>query len=390
LAESADLSRPGLRVQIHNAIGAIPASEWNRLVRDNNPFLRHEFLYAMERHGCVDEAFGWLPRPVTLWEGDRLVAAMPLYEKHNSYGEFVFDQAWADAYRRAGLSYYPKLVAAVPYTPATGQRLLALPGQESALWPVLLQTALELAKTLRASGVHWLFPAAEEQRFLHDQALITRHDCQYHWPNRGYRDFDAFLSTLTAKKRKNIRQERRRVCDAGVHLRRLDGHSASAEDWQTFTRFYNRTFEEKWGMATFNLPFFQEVAAKLPGQVLLVLAELDGEDIAGALMYRSDSRLYGRHWGAMAEVNSLHFEACYYQGIEYCIEQGISVFEPGAQGEHKLSRGFLPVCTQSSHWIADPRFQGPIADFTDHERAAVADYIEQMSVRSPYKARVHG
>jgi len=386
LAESADLSSRGLRVQIHSAIGEIPASEWNRLVRDSNPFLRHEFLHAMERHGCVGEAFGWLPRHVTVRDDDRLVAAMPLYEKYNSYGEFVFDHAWADAYRRAGLSYYPKLVAAVPYTPATGQRLLALPGQEQVVWPVLLRTALELAGTLRASGVHWLFPTGDEQLFLRSQALLARHDCQFHWTNQGYRDVDDFLAVLTAKKRKNIRQERRRVRDAGVRLRRLDGHSASAGDWQAFTRFYNRTFEEKWGMATFNLPFFQEVAARLPGQVLLVLAEREGEDIAGALMYRSDSRLYGRHWGAVEEVNSLHFEACYYQGIEYCIEQGISVFEPGAQGEHKLARGFLPVRTHSSHWIADPRFQGPIADFTGHERAAVADYIEQMSAGTPYRS----
>lgn len=390
MAESADLKALPLQVRIHSSLDEIPAADWNGLVRGGSPFLRHEFLHAMERHGCVGERFGWLPRHVTLWQGGRLVAAMPLYEKHNGYGEFVFDHAWADAWRRAGLRYYPKLVSAIPYTPATGQRLLAVAGRERELWPVLLQTARELTEATGASGAHWLFPEPAEQDFLQRQGWMARYDCQFHWTNRGYRDFDHFLAALTAKKRKNIRRERRRVRDAGVRLRRLDGHTATVEDWQAFARFYGLLFEEKWGMATFNLRFFREVADKLPDQVLLVLAERCGETIAGALMYRSDDRLYGRHWGAAEAVDCLHFEACFYQGIEYCIEQGIRVFEPGAQGEHKLARGFLPVRTCSSHWLAEPAFREPVARFCAHERSAVNDYIGQMRAASPYRGSHEG
>ena len=374
-----------MQIRIHRQIDEIPASQWNQLVEDNQPFLQHTFLAAMEHQGCVGEQFGWLPRHIAIYDGEKLVAAMPLYEKHNSYGEFVFDHAWVDAYRRNGLSYYPKLVSAIPYTPATGQRLLCQPERRDELLPLLLQSALQLAQELDASGFHCLFLPDEEHQFLEQQRLMTRHDCQYHWYNRGYADFAGFLADLTTKKRKNIRQERRRVRDAGVSLRCLDGYSASRRDWEDFTRFYNRTFEEKWGIATFNLGFFLEVSEKLPEQILLVLADLDGECIAGSLMYRSDATLYGRHWGATRQVDSLHFEACYYQGIEYCIERGIQVFEPGAQGEHKVARGFRPTLTRSSHWISDTRFRQPIGAYVQHEREAVADYMRQLETRLPFK-----
>ncbi|HEB95314.1 MAG TPA: N-acetyltransferase [Sedimenticola thiotaurini] len=373
------------QLRILSGLEQVPAAEWNRLVPGNHPFLRHEFLHAMERHGCVGAEFGWLPRHLTLWQQGRLVAAMPLYEKHNGYGEFVFDHAWADAWARAGLRYYPKLVSAIPYTPATGRRLLAEPGREETLWPLLRQAAVELARATGASGVHWLFPVAEEQRFLQRQGLLARHDCQFHWRNRDYRDFDHFLTTLAAKKRKNIRRERRLVRQSGVRLRRFDGHDAGEAEWRAFADFYQRLFERKWGMATFNHGFFHEVAQQLPEQVLLVLAERQGRYIAGALMYRSDDCLYGRHWGAIETVDGLHFEACYYQGIEYCIERGLQRFEPGAQGEHKLARGFLPVRTCSSHWVAAGGLRQPVARFCADERAAVADYIERMENASPYR-----
>jgi len=374
-----------LKINIHERIEEIPAEQWNQLVRDNHPFLRHEFLYAMERHGCVGRHFGWLPRHLAVYEDDRLVAAMPLYEKHNSYGEFVFDHAWADAYRRNGLAYFPKLVSAIPYTPATGQRLLCREDREDELYPILLHSALQLAEDLGASGFHCLFPPRQEQQFMTRQQLLTRLDCQFHWHNRGYRTFDDFLADLTAKKRKNIRQERRRVAQAGVVLRRLDGHSAGPGDWQDFTRFYNRTFEEKWGIATFNYDFFHEVAQRLPDQILLVLADLDDECIAGSLMYRSDSTLYGRHWGCERQIDSLHFEACYYQGIDYCIAEGLSRFEPGAQGEHKIPRGFRPTLTRSSHWIADARFRQAISAHVLHEQEAVRQYIEELEQSLPFR-----
>lgn len=378
-----------MRIQFHHQIDEIPCDGWNALVVDNNPFLRHEFLAAMEHHNCVGETFGWMPHHIAIYEGEQLIGAMPLYEKHNSYGEFVFDNAWADAYQRSGLRYYPKLVSAIPYTPAMGQRLLAKPEDEAMVFPLLLKSAIELASGIGASSFHCLFPTPEQQQFLESANLSTplfaRHDCQFHWHNHNYKNLEEFLERLTHKKRKNIRQQRRRVAKSGVAIRVLDGHSATVEDWHNFTHFYNRTFEQKWGMATFNEPFFREVAQKLPEQVVLILADLDGETIAGSLCYRSETTLYGRHWGCTEEVDMLHFELCYYQGIEYAIKEGIAVFEPGAQGEHKLARGFLPTLTRSSHWVADERFRGPIGDHVAHERQAVAEYIEQLNGSYPYK-----
>lgn len=374
-----------MKIKIHGNIAEIPASSWNALVRENNPFVRHEFLNAMERHGCVGEQFGWLPRHIAVYENDALIAAMPLYEKHNSYGEFVFDNAWADAYARAGRVYFPKLVSAIPYTPATGQRLLAVAGREQEAWPLMLQTALRLAESAGASSFHVLFPDNSEHRFLQQQGLLSRHDCQFHWRNDGYRDFDDFLSRLISRKRNNIRKERRKVAEADINLRVLDGYTATPHDWQDFSRFYEQTFAEKWGMATFNLGFFEELAQSLPQQIVLVLADAGSSCIAGALMYRSDTTLYGRHWGCIEQVDSLHFEACYYQGIEYCIGHGLQCFEPGAQGEHKLARGFLPTLTRSSHWVADDEFRQPISNFVAHEREAVAEYITQLQTATPYK-----
>ena len=354
-------------------------------MQDNHPFLRHEFLHAMEEHLCVGETFGWLPRHLGVYDdNDALLGAMPLYEKHNSYGEFVFDHAWADAYLRNGLSYYPKLVSAIPYTPAQGQRLLVRPELQAAIYPLLLDRAIQLTRQLGCSGFHCLFPLPEEHRFL-GQQLLSRHDCQFHWRNHHYRDFESFLSRLNAKKRKNIRQERRRAASSGVVIRRLDGHSATAQDWRDFTRFYEQTFREKWGMATFNYEFFSTVARQMPDQIVLVLADIEGRCIAGALMYRSDRTLYGRHWGCVLQIDALHFEVCYYQGIEYCIDQGLELFEPGAQGEHKMARGFLPVRTKSSHWIDDERFREPIARYVQHECAAVSDYIATLAASSPYR-----
>ncbi len=377
-----------MKVRIHTSISEVPAASWNALVRDNNPFLRYEFLNAMERHGCVGEKFGWLPRHIAVYEDDLLIAAMPLYEKHNSYGEFVFDNAWADAYERAGRTYFPKLVSAIPYTPATGQRLLSVADREEETWPLLLRTALRFAEESGVSSFHALFPERREHQFFQRQGLLSRHDCQFHWHNENYRDFDDFLSRLVSRKRNNIRQERRKVAQADINLRLMDGHSATSLDWRNFSRFYEQTFAEKWGVATFNLGFFQELAQTLPDQIVLVLADAGSGCIAGALMYRSDTMLYGRHWGCIEQVDALHFEACYYQGIEYCIRHGLQRFEPGAQGEHKIARGFLPTLTRSSHWIADGDCRQPISNFVAHERQAVAEYMTQLESANPYKKGV--
>ena len=381
-------AKGNLKTRLHTSIEQIPESAWNALIKDNHPLLSHEFLAAMERNHCVGERFGWLPRHLGVYQGERLVGAMPLYEKYNSLGEFVFDHTWAQAYEQMGMRYFPKLVSAIPYTPVTGQRLLSEPGRENDVFPLLLEAVLDLARKIDASSFHCLFPSSVEHLFLEHNQLLSRHDCQFHWENRNYQDFDDFLVNLTSRKRKKIRQERSKVANAGVKLRILDGHTARDQDWQDFTSFYNYTFEEKWGIAVFNQTFFQDVARQLPEQVVLVLADLDGECIAGALMYRSDTTLYGRHWGSVQYVDSLHFEVCYYQGIEYCIRHGLTSFEPGAQGEHKIARGFIPTLTRSSHWLADERFQAPVADFTRRERQAVAAYIRQLQSILPYRQEV--
>ncbi len=374
-----------MRIEILATLDAVAPEQWNALVQDNNPFLRHEFLAALEHHQCVGKKFGWLPCHIAIYEQQQLVAALPLYEKYNSYGEFVFDQSWAQAYHQHGMAYYPKLVAAIPYTPASGQRFLVQGGREADLYPLLLQSALQMAQELKASGFHCLFPLAEQQDWLEQQHLIVRHDCQFHWHNRGYATFEDFLATFSAKKRKNVKQERRKVAEAGVQLRLLDGHTATDQDWQRFAFFYEHTFESKWGIPTLNYGFFREVAQRLPDQVVLVMVDNQHDCIAGSLMFRSQTRLFGRHWGCTEYFDSLHFEACYYQGIEYCIQQGLQVFEPGAQGEHKVARGFIPTLTRSSHWLTDERFRPAIRRHTLLEQRGVADYMQAIQEHSPYR-----
>ena len=364
----------------------MPASDWNALLSDNNPFVRHEFLNALEQCDCVGESFGWLPHHISVYNGDELIGAMPVYEKHNSYGEFVFDNAWADAWQRSGFRYYPKLVVSAPYTPAMGNRLLVKPDDAERIFAILMQALKALAEKIQASGIHILFPESKEQDWLQSQeGFFARHDCQFHWTNQGYKQFDDFLNQLTAKKRKNIRQERRRVEKAGITFRVLDGHTASDKDWEQFSHFYQKTFDEKWGVATLNEAFFKRVANLLPDQTVLVMADLADECIAGALMYASDTTLYGRYWGCSEYVDALHFEACYYQGIEYCIQQGLQRFEPGAQGEHKIARGFVPTKTHSSHWLAENPFQVSINNFVQHEKEAVEQYMSDCMQHSPYK-----
>ncbi len=340
----------------------------------------------MEVHDCVGEHAGWLPRHLVVYDDrNRLAGAMPLYEKHNSWGEFVFDHVWANAYHRAGLHYYPKLVNAVPFTPATGQRLLLTRENTPAVCQRLMDGARQVMRRGEFSGIHSLFLGERDFNWLSGPESLLRIDCQFHWQNQNYRCFDGFLGTLKPKKRKNIRQERRRVRDAGVRLRRLDGHSASGQDWQDFTRLYESTYDRKYGAPAFNLAFFLDIADQLGDQVVLVLADQDQTVVAGALMYCDDTTLYGRHWGCSHYVDCLHFEACYYQGIEVCIERGLGRFDPGAQGEHKLARGFVPTETRSLHWIAVEPFREAIAKFVFREQHSVRNYIAHAAAHTPYQ-----
>lgn len=381
-----------MQIHIHSQISQINADQWNNFVTDNNPFIRHEFLSALEKHECASPNFGWHPCHISIYkdeEKSELIAAMPLYAKTNSYGEFVFDHAWSDAYHRNQLEYFPKLVSSIPYTPASGQRLLCDENKREELYPILLQTIQQFCQEQKYSSFHCLFANSDEQDWLENNGLMARHDCQFHWHNKNYKNFEEFLNTLDKKKRKNIRQERRRVEQQDVNIRVLNGHTASAKDWQDFSRFYQITFMEKYGTATLNEGFFKEIGTKLPDQVILVLADKisndtgDAECIAGSLMFCSDTTLYGRHWGCSEQIDKLHFEACYYQGIEYCIQNNIQHFEPGAQGQHKIARGFVPTLTRSSHWLNNSPFQESVENFIDYEKKNIAEYMK--SLKSPYK-----
>ena len=375
------------QLSTHAAIDELPADQWNALAGDDLPFLRHEFLAAMERHGCVGERFGWLPRHLALRDDDgRLLAAAPCYLKFNSYGEFVFDWSWADAYQRMGRAYYPKLVVASPYTPATGSRVLTGDDPRRAeLAAALIRGSVQVAERLGVSGLHWLFTAEDETRWLREAGLMPRLGCQFHWHNQGYGSFDDLLSAFSAEKRKKVRRERRRVAEAGVTIRRMRGDAVSDREWAVFHRLYEDTFDKRGGIPTLTLPFFREIGRTMGDQLLLVLAEHGGEIVAAAFCLAGANSLYGRHWGCAKEFHSLHFEACYYQGLEHCIEHRLARFEPGAQGEHKISRGFLPTRTWSAHWIADAAFRGPIDRFLAHEITAMEDYVAEMHDRSPYR-----
>ncbi|MEO1945047.1 MAG: GNAT family N-acetyltransferase, partial [Candidatus Thioglobus sp.] len=278
-------------------------------------------------------------------------------------------------------------VSAIPYTPASGVRLLSKSKDINKVYPLLLQSIEELCRDIGASSYHCLFSNSRDIEWLRLKGLCLRHDCQFHWRNDGYNDFDDFLQTLKSKKRKNIRRERRLVSDSGVYLRLLNGHNATHIDWKNFNNFYQRTFLEKSGMPTLNLSFFEDIAKKIPDQIVLILADLDGKCVAGSLMFSSDTRLYGRHWGCIEHIDNLHFEACYYKGIDYCIENKLDVFEPGAQGEHKVSRGFLPTLTRSAHLIIDDNFKEPISSFCKQEQQYIEQYIQEISSHSPYKGK---
>jgi len=365
----------------------IPAGDWNSVAGTSNPFLRFEFLAALEQQQCVGEHHGWLPRHIAAYDEDaNLAGLLPLYLKDNSYGEFVFDWAWADAWQRAGKPYYPKLVAAIPYTPATGPRLLVQPDADRPrVVRALIEAALSLTEDTGSSSLHCLFTDARDTDTLVGHGFMRRTGCHFHWTNRGYRNFNDFLSALTSRKRKKIRRERRHVEDAGIHMEMLHGSEATEEQWDIMHYFYRTTFEKKSGIPTLSAGFFHEISRTMGDQVVLVFAKLGDKAVAGAIMLRGDDALYGRHWGCLQEFHSLHFETCYYKGIEYCIKHGLSLFEPGAQGEHKISRGFLPTLTWSTHWIRDDGFRPVIDRYLLQEHELVVDYHNELLASSPFR-----
>ncbi|WP_428101942.1 GNAT family N-acetyltransferase [Candidatus Rariloculus sp.] len=364
----------------------VAPAEWNALVGDD-AFLCHEFLAALERTGCVGRGTAWDPCHLVARSSEgRLLGALPLYVKHDSRGEFVFDWSWADAYERAGLHYYPKLVSSVPFTPATGARLLIDPtAATTTVAEQLVDAARGLAEEFGASSLHVLFPTDREQSFLSERGFLTRKGCQFHWRNRGYRDFDDFLARFSSAKRKKVRRERRRIREAGIVFEHLRGDEPSASDWDAVFEFYSRTFHRRGRAPYLNRAFFDEIAMTMPDKLLIVLARCQGLPIATAICFRGGDTLYGRYWGSMADFHSLHFEACYYQGIEYCIREGLGCFEPGTQGEHKISRGFAPTATWSCHWLSEPGFHAAVEDFLVREQTHVDMYMEHLEGRVPYR-----
>ena len=368
-------------LRIVEDLAQIPAASWDALGR-GDPFVSHAYLSALQLAGCAVPVQGWTPQHLTLWRGDELVGAMPLYRKMNSYGEHVFDFAWAEAYRRHGLAYYPKLVCAVPFAPVTGPRLLAHDGATRAR---LLAAALDLAKQQEVSTLHCLFLDEADAASAEQAGMMIRQDVQFHWQNPGYRDFEDFLASLSRDKRKRIRQDRRRVADAGVSVRCIEGRDATAEDWRFFASCYAHTRETHFSPPALNEDFFRRIGRALPENMLLVIAEREGRPIASALCIVANGVMYGRSWGAFEFHSGLHFEACYYAPMDYCIAHGIRSFEGGAGGEHKLARGFLPEVTRSAHWLAHPSFARAVEDYLAREGQAVAGYVDELEAHSPYK-----
>lgn len=377
-----------MSARIVTSIESIPAARWNALDLDGNPFVRHEFLLAMERERCVGRSSGWAPNHFVLEDANgQLAGAVPLYRKTHSWGEFVFDFSWAKAYSQAGLHYYPKLVSMPPFTPATGPRLLvpAAAANPASAREQLSAALIEYTKAEHLSSVHLLFVNDADREALGSTRVLWRKDCQFHWHNHGFDSFESFLATFRAEKRKKAARERRRIREAGVEFRTYGGEQMDARLWDIVFGFSSATFASRGHEHYLNSAFFQSVSVALPGTVVVKVAEYSGRPIAAAIFFRGRDTLYGRYWGAAADFHSLHFETCYYQGIDYCIEHGLAHFEPGTQGEHKVPRGFEPMSTWSAHWIADPRFHRAIDSYLAEERAAIDQYIQQVEEHVPFR-----
>ena len=372
---------PAPTLKILDNLADIPETQWDALT-GGDPTLSHAFFLALQASGCAMPKYGWQAQFITLWQNENLVGAMPLYLKMNSFGEHVFDFAWADAYRQHGLRYYPKLVCTVPFTPVTGNRFLA---QTDEIKSLLLQHALQLAKDTGVSSLHCLFLNDADIQVAQEQGMMLRQDVQFHWHNLGYRDFDDYLSTLSRDKRKRIKQERRKVQEADVQIDCISGQHATPEQWAFFASCYLHTLQLHNSPHQLNADFFQRIGAALPQNTLLVIASRGGRPIASALNYKTDSALYGRSWGTFEFHSGLHFEVCYYQAIEYCIRHNIRTFEGGAGGEHKLSRGFMPVTTRSAHWLAHPQFSLAVENYLRQEDEAIAEYVDELYRHSPFK-----
>jgi hypothetical protein len=380
----------GIRSRIHAHIDALPRREWNALAGTNIPFLRHEFLGALEHAGCVGAHTGWEPRYFTLCDAAGLAAAVPAYVKTNSYGEFVFDFAWAQAYARAGGRYYPKLTIAVPFTPASGPRFLLRPDVDRAFARRLLQDVQAYATEHALSSIHALFLDDAARALCKASGWLLRRDCQFHWTNRGYGSFEDYLKTFTAEKRKKVRRERRRVAEDGIHFETRLGPDLDKRLLDQVYALHRDTFWRHGHEPYLSRAFFGEIAETLGDAFMVKVAMRARAPVAVAVFFWCPQALFGRYWGAAADFHSLHFEACYHQGIEFCIERGIERFEPGTQGEHKVSRGFEPALTWSAHFIRDARFRAAIGAYLEREGESVDEYAAAVQAHVPYRATPKG
>jgi uncharacterized protein len=373
--------------RVVNDLQTISPDKWQTLDYSLNPFLSYTFLSGLEKYNCLEKQ-NWQPSHIVIENNDELIGVLPLYIKQDSYGEFVFDWAWADAYHQAGRNYYPKLVSAIPFTPVSGARLIVNKSYDSAtIKKILLEAAVLLIQENNFSSLHFLFPEKKDMEVLSKNKGLKRINCQFHWFNNNYRDFQDFTESLTSKKRKQLLRERREIKNSGIEIERLSGNEITPEQWQFFYSFYASTFYKKWGEPRLTLDFFQSLGKGLPQQTLLILAKQNNKTIAGAFAMSDKDTLYGRHWGCNQDVPFLHFELCYYQTIEHVIEQGLKRLDAGVQGEHKLARGFRPVAMPSAHWIQDDDFRNAITNYLERETCIMQEYIETLETHLPYKLR---
>jgi len=363
----------------------VNANCWNKLVQYKDPFLRHEFLLALEQSASVCAEKGWHPHHLLVFEEKELIAAMPLYLKTHSRGEYVFDQQWSDAYAQSGMDYYPKWLNAIPFTPCQGQRILIIHGfDEQIISEYCVDFITQLSEKNNVSSLHILFPN-QPQTGLLSQKLLIREGVQFQWFNNNYQDFNDYLKAFTSRQRKKINKERRSINEQGIELQRVSGLEISDQQWQVFFMFYEMTYVKRGQEAYLNIDFFKRLAETMPEQILLVLAVKDKAYVGAALSFIGEDTLYGRYWGCYQEYKYLHFEACYYQGLEYCFEHQLKRFDSGAQGEHKISRGFEPITTYSAHWILNSHFSKLIADFLKREKVLIEQYKQDCMEQLPFK-----
>ncbi|MBF0289380.1 MAG: GNAT family N-acetyltransferase [SAR324 cluster bacterium] len=375
-----------MQIKIFDTLQEIPSHAWSPLTGQHFPFSEYHYLLAMEEGQCVGKKVGWVSKYLTVWENEKLTGAIYLYIKDNSYGEYIFDWGWVNAYAQHGFNYYPKLLSAVPFTPATGNKILIHPDFDYEKYSkILLKTVLELAAKWECHSLHFLFIPPGEVPVFENAGFLIRHSHQFHWKNRNYTKFDDFLSVLKGKRRKEIIRERRKVAEQGICIELLTGEQISQEHCQIMYEFYLSTTHKKGACDYLSYEFFQNVFTNMKKYILLIFAKLEGRWVAGTINYHKGNCLYGRYWGCLEDFKHLHFELCYYQAIEYAIAHRIELFEAGAQGPHKIQRGFLPEITYSAHWIEHPGFRAAISDFLEQEKDSIADSLEGSEKHMPYR-----